>query len=170
MLIDSTWRISIPLAIACAAVLALHRLGLPEPGMLAPYLVWVTFGLVAGVSFSLVSAGVGIASAVSEARYRRRSKKAVLSNLQANVQSLSREEFFLLAELLQGPPRFQVHYFSNGWRLIEKGVLQVVGGRVGRGSAPMCEIPAQLRQHAPDILAAAAQARAEMQTPSIDAP
>ncbi|MBR0931139.1 hypothetical protein JQ561_31400 [Bradyrhizobium diazoefficiens] len=150
MLIDSSWRLGIPMAIAGAAIVLLHRFSLPEQGVLTSYLGWATLGIAAGASFTIVSIVAGIINAIKRARHRRRAGAREMEELRANISSLSPREFELLCEILQsGVTRLKIHILSDAHSLLDKGVLYRVDHSL---TEPMCEIPAPLREHKNAIL------------------
>jgi hypothetical protein len=151
MLIDSSWRLGVPMAIAGAAIILLHRWSLPEQGVLTPYLGWAILGIAAGASFTIVSIVSGIINTIKRARHRRRASAREIEELRANISSLSPREFELLCEILQsGVTRLKIHILSEAHSLLDKGVLY----RIDHSrTEPMCEIPGPLRKHKNAILA-----------------
>ena len=140
--VDAAWRVSIVLAVFGALVIAAHKAEWPEPNVLAPWIGLATVAFLLGIALAVMSACAWIALKISVMPQKIMWKIRRRSYLRASVQSLDREEFVILRELLaSGQRQVQTHTKSRAYSLVQKGVLDIVSATP---SQFICEVPRPL--------------------------
>ena len=143
LITDGGWRVGFLLATGGLGVIGAHRFGIPEPGVVAPYLGIATMCATAGTAFTVVSVAAHVTSKIIAAFRSQRVEKTYQDRhrqeVMENFQTLNFDELADLRDILKsGRTRVGVPKCSRGWRLVEKGILHHVAGGAAE---PICQVP-----------------------------